>query len=75
MRPSLEKIVCFAGGGVFGTYLFEGQLRHIFHPIYVILNAKIHSYPATFVWVSACVLTGILISNVLKKIPFIKTLL
>lgn len=73
MRPALEKIFCFAGEGVFGTYLFEGQLRYIFHPIYVLLNTRIYSYPATFVWIAACVLTGILITNIVKRIPAVGT--
>lgn len=68
MPAVIEKVFYFAGAGVFGTYLIEGQLRHIFHPIYVVLNTRIHSYPAVFVWISVSVLAGILVSNLFKRI-------
>lgn len=68
MPPVIEKVSYFAGSGVFGTYLIEGQLRHIFHPIYVVLNTRIHAYPAAFIWISVSVLAGILVSNLFKRI-------
>ena len=71
MPSVLGKIFCFAGAGVFGTYLMEGILRQIFFPIYLKLNTVIFSYPAVFLWVAACAVTGILITNLLKRIPVI----
>lgn len=71
MPPLLEKIFCFAGAGVFGTYLMEGILREIFFPIYLKFSMIIFSYPAVFLWITACAVTGILITNLLKRIPVI----
>lgn len=67
----LEKLICFAGAGVFGTYLVEEQLREVFYPLYVKLGPVIHAYPAAFVWVIVCMLAGILLFNMIKRIPWI----
>lgn len=75
MPVLLEKVVCFAGAGTFGTYLIEIQLRDFFFPIYVALGPKIHAYPAAFVWVGVCVLVGILLANLFKRIPVVGKLI
>lgn len=75
MPRLLEKAVCFAGAGTFGTYLIEIQLRDFFFPIYVALGPKIHAYPAAFVWVGVCVLVGILLANLFKRIPVVGKLI
>ena len=75
MPEALEKAVCFAGAGTFGTYLIEIQLREFLFPIYEFLGPKIHAIPAAFVWVGACVLTGILLTNLLRCVPVIRKLL
>lgn len=75
MPRLLEKAFCFAGAGTFGTYLIEIQLRDIFFPIYVALGPKIHAYPAAFVWVGVCVLVGILLANLFKRIPIVGKLI
>ena len=67
----LERLICFAGAGVFGTYLVETQLREAFYPLYIKLAPVIHAYPAAFVWVIVCMLTGILLFNLMKRIPWI----
>ena len=71
----LQKAVCFAGAGTFGTYLIEIQLRTFFFPVFEVLGPKIHAYPAAFVWVSVCVLVGILLSNIFKRIPIVGRLI
>ena len=75
MPKPLEKAFCFAGAGTFGTYLIEIQLRDFFFPIYEVLGPKIHAYPAAFVWVGVCVLVGILLSNLFKRIPIVGKLI
>lgn len=75
MPKALEKLFCFLGGGVFGAYLMEGQLQEFFHPIYVFLNTRIQSYPAIFAQIAVSVAAGILITNLLKCIPFMRKLL
>ena len=72
---TLAKIFRFAGGGVFGVYLIEGPLREIFYFVYLALNTRIYSYPATFVWVLVCVAAGILAANLFKRIPVIGRLI
>ena len=71
MPQKLKKLIYFAGAGVFGTYLAEAQLRDAFYPLYVKLGPVIHAYPAAFVWVVVCMLAGILIFNIIKRIPWI----
>lgn len=75
MPRVLERLLCFAGGGVFGTYLIERQLQEYFQYIYVFLNTRIQSYPAIFVKIGVCVAAGILITNLIKCIPFMRKLL
>lgn len=69
MPGFLRKLFCFAGGGVFGTYILGEELLRLFRPVYVYLNDRIYSYIAVFVEIGVCVITGILITNLLKKIP------
>lgn len=75
MPQKLESIFCFAGAGAFGTYLIEPQLRTWFYPVYETLAPRIHAYPAAFVWVAVCVLTGILLANMVKRIPVVGELI
>ena len=75
MPRIIEKAFCFAGGGVFGTYLIEEILREIFVPVYLYLNVRIYSYPAVFVWILVCAVVGILIANLFKKIPYLGKIL
>ena len=75
MPEALRKFFAFLGGGVFGTYLLENWLRPLFLPVYEVLYEKIGSYPATFIWLFACLVVGILVSNLLKKVPGIGKLL
>lgn len=75
MPALLQKIFCFAGAGVFGTYLLDGVLRDLFFPIYLYLNTRIYSYPAVFVWITVCVLTGIVLTNLFKRLPVLRKIL
>lgn len=71
----VRKVFSFAGEGVFGTYLMEQALRDYFMPIYITLNTRIRSYPATFVWLFVCLTVGVVITNIVKRIPIIGKLL
>lgn len=71
MPSIVQKIICFAGAGVFGTYLLDGILRDVFFPVYLYLNTRIYSYPAVFVWIAVSVLAGIIITNLFKRIPVV----
>ena len=75
MPQKLERIICFVGAGTFGTYLIEPQLRTWFYPVYETLAPRIHAYPAAFVWVAICVLVGILLTNLFKRIPIVGKLI
>lgn len=75
MPRIIEKAFCFAGAGVFGTYLIEEMLREIFFPVYLYLNVRIYSYPAVFAWILVCAAVGILIANLFKKIPYLGRIL
>lgn len=75
MSGFLEKVICFAGAGTFGIYLIEIQLRDFFFPVYLSLGPRIHAYPAALVWTGVCVLVGILIANLFKRIPVLGKLI
>lgn len=71
----VEKVCIFGGAGVFGTYLMERHLRELFFPIYTVLCPKIHALPAVFLWLLTCMAAGIVLSNLIKKIPVVGKLL
>lgn len=69
------KACLFIGGGVFGVYLLEPQLRDTFHFIYAGLKPYISWFPATILWISAAILCGATLFQILKKIPILRKLL
>ena len=71
----IKKVLCFLGSGVFGTYLIEPQLREMFQPLYEKLLPGIGHYPALAVWLLVCMVMGITVINLLKKIPTVRSLL
>lgn len=75
MPSGLERFFCFAGAGVFGVYLMEGQLRELLQPVYTLLSAWMPAYPAVFLWHLICLSVGILAAHLIKKIPFIGRLI
>ena len=75
MPAALERAVCFAGAGAFVTYLTEIQLRDFFYPVYEFLGPRIHAIPAAFVWTGVCVLTGVLLAGILRRIPVVRKLI
>lgn len=70
-----EKLWQFLGSGVFGTYLLEPQLRHLFAPVKEYFMTLPAPYLANIFLLVCMGLTGILAVNLLKKIPVIKMLL
>lgn len=75
MPALLKRSILFLGGGVFGVYLFEPQLRDCYYFLYLKLEPYISWLPAAVIWISAAVLTGILGFRVLKRLPFLDKLL
>ena len=71
MKPGLCKLVTFAGTGVFGIYLLEPQSRELTQWIYDGLVPYITWFGAVIVWLIAAMIPGILILNLLKRIPII----
>ena len=70
-----EKLWQFLGSGVFGTYLLEPQLQHLFAPVKEYFMTLPAPYLANIFLLVCMGLTGILAVNLLKKIPIIKMLL
>lgn len=70
----LKEILLFAGAGVFGVYLLEPQVRGVTSCIYDVLAPYITWFGATFIWLIAAMVLGILFMNVLKRIPLVKKL-
>lgn len=75
ITPKVAALWSFVGSGVFGTYLFEQQLRDLYTPVYYALRDKICLYPALIVWIILVVATGITATNILKKLPVLNQLL
>lgn len=74
MPQWLQKTVIWCGGGVFGVCLLEPQLREGFYFLYQRLEPVIKWLPATVIWLSAAMVPGIVLMNVLKRIPILKKL-
>lgn len=70
----LQKTFLFLGGGTFGVYLLEPQLRDTFKIIYTKTIPYLPNSISCFLWVSCAVLCGVLIMNILRKIPVIQKL-
>lgn len=75
MGHRCRTIVTGLGSCVFGTYLLEGILRRELLPLYQFLEPRIHVLPACLVWVGAVVVSGMLLTWVLKKLPVFRKLL
>lgn len=71
----VRSVFAYASAGVFGTYLLENWLRPWFLPVCMALRNVMHAYLAAFVWLLVCFVTGIVVTNLLKKIPGFKKLL
>ncbi len=70
----LEKVIIWCGSGVFGVCLLEPQLREGFYFLYERLEPVIRWLPATVIWLLAAMAAGIIIMNLLKKIPVLRKL-
>ncbi|MCM1065213.1 MAG: acyltransferase family protein [Eubacterium sp.] len=65
-----QKVISFMGAGTFGCYLIDEQLRGVCRPIFDALLPGIGTYPAVFVWIACSLVLGMILSNIVKKIPF-----
>ena len=65
-------IIAFCGTGVFGTYLFEQQLRDVFDIIYTELRPVTGHFPACFLWIAVCMIVGITVFGGLRRLPVLK---
>ena len=65
----------FAGAGVFGTYLIEPQLRHIFDPLRNYVLSLPVPYLANLFVLLLMAFFGIIFTNLVKKLPGMKLLL
>lgn len=70
-----DKVWLFAGAGVFGTYLFEHQLRLIFAPLEHWIETLPVPYLANAGYLILLAAAGIVVTNGLKVIPGVKKLL
>lgn len=71
----IRKAAATAGSTVFGIMLLEGILRREWTNMYDYLAPIIGAFPACAVWVAAVVLSGAVLTWVLKQIPGVKRLL
>lgn len=74
--PALvEKIICVLGSCAFGVYLLEWVIKDFFGPIWQrILGVIFTGYYLNVIYIVFIMLTGMLVTFILKKIPLIKKL-
>lgn len=63
------KVLGSCGDGVFLVFLLEPQLRYCFEFVYDFLAPVITWFPATIIWLSISVATGLIIAAVVHLIP------
>lgn len=71
----LQKVISFAGNGVFGVYLLERQIKDNLVFVYDYLEPYTTWVVAVFCWLTVSVVIGVIITNLLKMIPGLKHLL
>lgn len=71
----VKRFAAEAGSTVFGIMLLDDILRKELNGIFEYLKPGAGIFPACFVWVTAVVLLGAVLSWVLKRIPGVKRLL
>lgn len=71
----IQRSITFAGNGVFGVYLLERQIKDNLVFIYDYLEPYTTWVVAVFVWLAASIMIGVVITNILKKIPGLKKLI
>ena len=75
VSPGMSRFIAGLGGCVFGTYLLEGILRRELLFLYDYLEPRLHVLPACFLWILAVVISGCVITWILKKVPILRKLL
>lgn len=75
IKAGITKVVSFISGTIFGVYLVEERIRESSVGIDIALAPVIGYMPACLVWVTFVVVTGVVITAILKQIPGIKALL
>lgn len=65
-----QTVIAFMGAGTFGCYLIDEQLRGVCRPVFEALLPGIGTYPAVFIWITLSLILGMVLSNIVKKIPF-----
>lgn len=68
------SVVKFVGGCSFGIYLFSDMFVDIYEQFYNDLSMRVHDLVAVVVYELLIFFTGMLITMVLKKIPYVKKL-
>ena len=71
----INKIIITVGSCTFGIMLFENIFRENEVFIFHALNPHIGNFPSCIIWVSAIFLSALLLTLILKRVPFIKKLL
>lgn len=74
-KEKAQKFWAFCRNGIFGTYICENIFRDFYTPIYTNILGESLNVIGLPLWILAVVLTGILITNILKLIPGFKQIL
>lgn len=70
-----HSITAFFAQSLFGVYLLEEMLRNTLSPLYTLCNNFIGPFISTLVWVSAVILVGAVITQILRLFPGVKKVL
>lgn len=70
-----RKFLSFTGSGVFVVYLLEPPLRDSFRFIYVAVKPFLGWFLACILWIGTCIVCGVLLYHIIKKLPLFRKLL
>lgn len=74
-ESKLWNIIEFIGDKTFGVYLLEPTLRIFLADLQMIFRKAMPEFVASLVWCLVFVVVGIIITTILKMVPFLKKLL
>ncbi len=75
-RPRVEKVVCFMGSMTLGIYMIDPCLKQLFFEDYnKRMEPLLPTMMVTIGWIIFSMISGTIITIVLKKIPFIKKII
>jgi len=68
----LNRRIVYLGGLTFGIYLFSDMVIDATLPVYLEMTESIHRFPSVVIWELAIFAAGILLTALLRQIPWVR---